>query len=272
MTTSRRRAFVLCLWAVAAGARADEKLTVEQIFSRHVDSIGTAEARAAAAGRVAKGPINYIRKPATGGSGENEAFAGRPTSITVPAVLATGGPRYLLDLRYGWKDHPFDRVVYDGARVKNARQLTPGNYSVIVGLLMDNQYLLKAGLLAGPLTTAWAPLHSTERFEKLEYAGRKKAGSTPAHRVDARLKSDPEHEISFFFDAENFRLVKTLIWVGPNARRKIEEDFSDYKTVEGLTLPHTWDLKLDAPVDRWVFKLEELRVATELPEEAFVTE
>lgn len=290
MTLLRRLSLVLTWTAAALSAQAEDKLTTEQLITRHAASIGDAAARAAAAGRVAKGSLNYIRKPmgerdnaledrrtniiseyeSAASTGSGDAFAGRNTNIVVPAVLASGGPRYLIDLRYGWKNYPFDRVVYDGKQVKNARTFTPGNYSVLAGLLKDNEYLLKAGLLGGPLTTAWALLDPGDRFEKLEYAGLKKADGRQAHRLDARLKSDPDHEISFYFDPETFRLRRTQIWIGPNARRKLEEDFSDYKTVEGLTLPHTWEMRLDAPVDRWIFKLEELRVATELPEEAFV--
>jgi len=272
---SMRRGLVSFAWMMMAAATslAGDKapgLTAADVIARHLESIGTAEARAAAGGRAVKGPVKYVRKPVR--SEESDLFAGRPTSLVAPLTVASGGPRYLIAVEYGWKDYPLDRIVYDGKKVKNARMLSPGNYTVLAGLLNDNQYLLKAGLLGGPLTTAWALLAPDDRFEKLEYAGIKKAAGQQAHRLDARLKSDPEHEIFFFFDLETFRLVRTEVWIGPNARRKFEEDFADYKTVHGLSLPHSWTMALDAPEDTWKLTVEEVVVASELPAEAFASE
>lgn len=256
--------------AEAAEVPAPARLTGADVIARHVDSIGTAAARAAAGGRAVKGQVHYVRKPVSN-EGSNP-FAGRTTDITVPMTLASGGPRYLIDLQYGWKDYPFDRIIYDGKRVRNARTLAPGNYTVLAGLLHDNAFLLKAGLVGGPLTTAWALLSGEERFEKLDYAGLKKLDGKPVHRLNARLKNDSEHEISFSFDPESFQLVRTSIWIAPNGRRKLEQDFSDYKLVHGLTLPHTWKMVLDAPEDTWQLTVSDVHVASELPEEAFQTE
>jgi hypothetical protein len=253
--------------ALAADPPKEAKLTADDVVARHVASIGTAEAQSAAGGRVVKGPVQYVRKPVT--NDESDPFAGRTTNITVPMTLASGGARYFIDIQYGGKDYPFDRIVYDGNKVKNARLFAPGNYTVIAGLLKDNDWLLKSGLLGGPLTTAWILLSPGERFEKLDYAGIKKGAGKPGHRLNARLRGDSEHEIAFYFDPETFQLFRTEIWIGPNARRKLEQDFSDYKTVHDLSLPHSWTMTLDAPQDRWQLKVAEVHVASELPEQAF---
>ena len=260
---------IACLTAAALVRAGDEKeLTGDEVIARHVDSIGTSAARAAAGGRVIKGKVTYTRRPTK----SDDTFAGRNTVIIVPVTLAFGGPRSLIDLRYGWKDYPFDRIVHDGKRVKNARMLAPGNYSVIAGLLVEHQFLLKAGILGGPLATGWALLDAGSRFEKVKYAGLKKQAGQPAHRLDVRLKSDPEHEIAFFFEPDSFRLLHTEIWIGPNGRLRLDESFSDYRAVKELSLPHAWRVQYEAPSDLWEFALDDFNFAAELPEEAFVTE
>jgi hypothetical protein len=258
------------LWAALGAASVPaEPLTAEQVIARHVESIGTPAARAAAGGRVMKGMVTYIRKPTEGGA--ESTFAVANTNITVPFVLAAGGPRVLLDMRYGWKEYPFDRIVHDGKKVKTARMVSPGRYLPLAALLTDYTFLLKNGLIGGPLTTGWALLDTT-RFDRLKYAGLKKLAGAPAHRLDARLKSEPEHDLAFFFDPETFRLLRTEIWIGPQGRHHIEEDFTDYQVVHDVALPHAWRMVLDAPSNVWEYALADFSFAAELPEEAFVVE
>ncbi len=246
------------------GAESNPKpaeLTLQDVVARHLESLGTPEALKAAAGRVLKGSADYTSSRRVG-------------KVTAPFNLASAGPRYLVQLVYGHKDYPYDRIVYDGEKVQVGQVISPGRYSALCALLTSRQFLLKQGLFGGALTTAWPLLSSGSDSVRLKYVGLKKVDGRELHRIDCDLEKDPDEKVQLFFEPESFRHVRTSYWTESNGPRgeggsRLEESFSDFRPEGGLTLAHEWVVKLDDPGDVWEFTVNDFGLVPELPPSVF---
>ena len=90
---------------------------------------------------------------------------------------------------------------------------------------------------------------------KLHYAGAKKVAGKQLLMVDVQSASGGnDFSIRLYFDAENFRHVKTVyhreVQIGTinvgrqnelaNSQLDLVEEFSDYKEVDGMTFPYSY--------------------------------
>jgi len=113
--------------------------------------------------------------------------------------------------------------------------------------------------MGGTLSSAWPLLELNSRDSHLEYSGEKKFDKRTLHEVKYLPKGGSDLQVSLFFDAESFRHVRTeysRVIPAPTGsidyaniqereiRYKMIEEFSDFKTESGLTLPHTYKITL----------------------------
>ena len=93
----------------------------------------------------------------------------------------------------------------------------------------------------------------------LEYSGLKTVNNRTLHELKYLARGGSDLQVSLFFGQANFRHVRTeyeLVIAAPTGDRaytnieereiryKMVEEFSDFKIEEGLTLPHTYKIKL----------------------------
>jgi hypothetical protein len=113
----RTTAAILCLTLLVvnfAFARpVDDKIKVEDLIARHVEAIGTAEARRSNRGRVIAG--TSLMNLRTGGRG----------NVTGPALIASQDEKVLLKAEFTTAGYPFERIGFDGQKV-HVRQYAPG--------------------------------------------------------------------------------------------------------------------------------------------------
>ncbi|HMY74829.1 MAG TPA: hypothetical protein PLQ88_23625, partial [Blastocatellia bacterium] len=113
--TTGRRIFPLVFLVVlmiAAGwqpklnhsIKADDKLTPQAVIAKHLEAIGTQEARAAIKSRVFTGDGKFSQKSGRGGQ------------LQGPALLATDGKKILLGMNFGHTSYPFEQFGYDGKK------------------------------------------------------------------------------------------------------------------------------------------------------------
>lgn len=83
-----------------------------------------------------------------------------------------------------------------------------------------------------------AELEPEKFFRKIETVGREKVGDRDAFKlVLTPTEGEPETR---YYDAENFRLLRVEMSVqSPMGAIRATSDMSDYKTVDGMDLPHT---------------------------------
>jgi hypothetical protein len=259
-------AFALILSALFPATQAKtspDKMKPEEVVAKHLESIGTAEARAKIKSHIILGTaVGTFR---VGGIGTSQGGA----------VMASQGTRSLLAIVYGNKEYPYEKLGFDGKDVTVA-DLKPGIHSTLGKFFMQYEMPLRDGLLGGTLSAAWPLLDLSASGAKLKYAGIKKIGDRRVHVLEYEGKNNAGLKTTLFFDADTFQHVRTeyerhlpqQMPSGPSVTQqqgdavtKLTEEFSDFKTEGGLTLPHTYKLQLsieslnERRLQDWVFTL-----------------
>lgn len=231
----------------------DEKLKPEELVARHLASIGSPEAIAAARSRTMSGPgvVNFR----LGGHGELRGKCG---------IVSEQG-KLRLGFAFASLDYPGEQLAFDGSHLTTG-WVRPGQRSSLAGFVYVHDALLREGLLGGTMTTAWPLLNLEQRKAKVNYAGQKKVDGRQVHELKYRPnKGAGDVQFSLYFDAETFRHVgsqyrlvqpasmQTSINESSGQRDTtyvISERFDDFKPADGLTLPHAYKLvyTMEGPV------------------------
>jgi hypothetical protein len=232
----------------------------EDVVARHLDAIGTVAARAAAKSRIVQGTAQF--KMRVGGSG----------NLQGTSALVSEGRKSVLMIKLANNDYYGEQFVTDGNKVSVSATTSNHRWSDFGEFVRSHDQIVLEGLLGGELTTAWALLNLAENKAKLNYDGEKKVDGRPAYQLTYHSKKRDDLTIRLYFDAETYRHVLTTYSItlasglggfapsisdqagltspsnAPGAdvtqsakqkeiRYTIEEEFSDFKTAEGLTLP-----------------------------------
>jgi hypothetical protein len=224
-----------------AEAKAD-KIKTEDILAKHLDSIGTAEARNAITSIFAAGSSKAVSK------GRN---AGETVGIV---VMASTGKKNMVGMKFDNSDYPFEKFAFDGKDFRFGF-LSAGQRSQLGGFMLSNQKAFRVGILGGALTTSWELLNYDPRVGKFKCGGTKKIDKVKHHKCSYNPKKGSELKMTLYFHPETFRHVRTdyrrVISGGQGrgidnstsqseVRYLFSETFSDFKKVEQLTLPHSY--------------------------------
>ena len=153
----------------------DQKMTIEILVARHLEAIGTSDARAKVASRVASGKSNFLVR--LGGS----------TNLDGSAMMVSTGPKIRFGMRFPAPDYPGEDLAFDGNRAATA-MLPQGGRSGLSRFLESQNLPLKEGLLGGALSTTWPLLRMNESQPRLEYRGLKKIDDRQLHEVNYRAR------------------------------------------------------------------------------------
>ena len=223
----------------------DKKLTIDGLVSRHLESIGTADARSKASTRVASGQTRFVAR--IGGAG----------NIDGSAMMVSSGAKLRFGIRLPLNDYPGEDMAFDGAQSATGF-LPQGRRSNLSAFLTSQTLPLREGLIGGALSTAWPLLHLDQTQPKLDYRGLKKIDGRQLHEVGYRPKKGAgDLKVMLYFDPETFRHVRTrynfeigaTIGTRENSNQNSEsyytltEDFDDFRAVDGLTLPHKYRMQ-----------------------------
>ena len=239
-------AFILLSVVLGYARPVDEKIKVEDLIAKHLESIGTAEARRAGRSRIAAGGTTMNVK--TGGRG----------SASGVALIASQDGKVLLKAEYAnTATYPFEKFGFDGKKFY-AMQYAPGARSPLAQFLMSHDRIFSEGLIGGTLSSSWPLLNLLDRDPKLQYSGTEKIKGRHAHKVKYIPRAGSDLKVTLFFDAETFQHVRTdyervlpaPMGATPGAsasqreiRYKLVEEFSDFRDESGLNLPHTYNLQ-----------------------------
>lgn len=266
--------FVLMVTAAVCilPAHADDKLKPEDLVAKHLESIGTAEARARVNGTRIKGSCSVTVRLCGEGQIDGEV------------LMASTDSANLINMNFGIATYGQEALRFDGKKFGTS-QFKPGSRTCLAQFFLENEVLFKEGLVGGVLTESWPLLNLTERNPKLEYSGLKKVGDKQLHVLKYNPRKGSDVKIVLYFDPQNFRHVRSDYsrTVYPSEQRRIAggggglppaqnqqatptrieayEEFADFKDESGLNLPHTYRFHLNiqsevrpAVVD-WVFTL-----------------
>jgi len=253
-------------------AHADDKLKPEDLVAKHLESIGTAEARSRVNGTRIKGSCSVSVRLCGEGQIEGQV------------MLASTKAANLINMNFDIATYALEAVRYDGKKVATS-QLKPGSRTCLAQFFLENEVLFKEGLMGGVLSESWPLLNMAERSPKLEYSGLKKIGDKQLHVVKYNPRKGSDLKIVLYFDAQTFQHVRSdyARTVYPSEQRRIaggggglppaqnqqasptrieaHEEFADFKQEAGLNLPHTYKFHLSIQSEvrpaevEWVFTL-----------------
>ena len=217
-----------------------QKMKPEEILAKHLDSIGTSEVRTANKNRIIVGDadIKFITQ--------------KSIPVIGRIVLASAGEKSFFGVVSNSTNYPSEKFSFDGKKTK-VSFVKDGNRSVLGNFVLSNGVLLEESLFGGTLSTSWALLDMGNKKAKLTSEGTKKIDGKEVYALGYAAKSDVT--ITLYFDKETFRHVRSeykrtasaAIGTSPDqsvrfneTRFKVTEDFSDFKTEKGITLPHNY--------------------------------
>ena len=239
-------------------SQATDKLTLEQVLTKHLDSIGSAQNRRAVTTRIISGTSLVV-------------FRTDPTGqASGKVVLASDGPKNLMGMSFYSPVYPREQFSYNGVN-SNAAFVTPGVRSSLGSFLTIHEFILKHGLMGGTLSSAWPLLDLAGQKAKVEYAGLKRVRDQLLHELKYHPRSGSDCEVSIFLNESTFEHVRTEYsrvvpaQIGDRSytnvttresRYKLVEEFSNFKIEGGLNLPHLYKFEFSADTQSGTFLAE----------------
>lgn len=256
----------------------EQKMKPAELIARHLQSIGTAEARSALRNRVLDAKADVIFR-----LGPSKGHLGGTGSVISQA------PMIRFAMTFGREDYPGEQLVFDGRKVSEAL-LRPHVRSDLTKIVHEYDFLLKEGLLGGTMSMAWCLFDAGERQAKLDYRGLKKIEGKQFHELKIQPKNSGNWNVFFYFEPETFRHVRSLYELkvqpflagnidesarNPDSYWRLREEFGDFRTIDGLSLPHSYKLVLtydsqNRPfITEWDFTTTQIRHNQELDSATF---
>lgn len=232
---------LLCLFSISGFA---QKMKPEEVVSKHLDSIASAEKRASLKSLMSVGDmsVKFI-------SQKNQSIAGR-------AVLASSGGKLFFGMNMSAVDYPSEKFSFNGDKAKVAFVINSIR-SPLGNFLLSNGLIIEESLLGGALSTSWALHNLADKKAKISSDGMKKIDGKEVYVLSYTRKGGADVDVSLFFDKETFRHVRTEYkrtasaamgrTIDQSARQsetrfRLTENYSDFKNIDGITLPQTYTI------------------------------
>lgn len=259
----------------------------EDVVAKHVDALGTADARAAIKNRLIQGKSKF--KLVVGGGGELQGTG---------AVVSEGHKAVLMFKYVG--DYRGEQFITDGSKASFAATTASHHRSTFAEFVRSQDWIVRDGLLGGELTTGWVLLNLDPNVGKVSYGGLKKFDGKQMHDIRFRSKKHDDMDVHIYIDPDTFQHVATVYSIslanGPGGegvaplglggtpqqgvqtsgdptmsskqrdlRYTVEERFSDFKPVDGLTLPTHYNIHFtqelasgSTVIDEWDLAAEQI--------------
>ena len=223
-----------------------QKLTAEEIVAKHLESIGKADDRTKMFNITAVGLVNYSQL----------STAAAPSGGKV--VFASEGNKALFAMTFQSSSYQSETIKFDGNNDFIGFSV-PGARSVFGEYLYKYKTALKHNLLGGVLQKGWAFTDLPAHNAKISTGGTKKIDGREAYVINYEPKKGSDVQVKVYFDKENFRHIRTEylrtnqpgMGHNPNTssslvetHENLTEDFSDFKTEYGVTLPRGYKITL----------------------------
>lgn len=257
--TNIRSVLLFCLLFLIVFPVHADKVSTDEIVTKHLASIGSTDDIAASRTRVA-----------TGSTQAKLRLTNTPIELSGPAQIASDGDKFLLAMIFQSNNYPHEKFSFDGENLVIG-VLTQGGRSLLGNFLSSQPSLLKHGLIGGVLSSAWPLYNLNHRDAKLSYAGMDKINGKPVHKLKYIPRNAGDLNISLYFDATTFQHVRSQYDYIVSARQgaiaetsvsqrdnrfKLVEEFSDFQPTGKLMLPHTYTIDLTVELSNRTQTLE----------------
>jgi len=268
-----------CVAAICTVAFAAEKMKPKELVGRHLLSLGSPEARAAAKNRRLGGVVSVTFR--LGGTGRLDGTAD----------FLSEGEKARLAMVFGHPEYPEERFVYDGDKT-HVGLIRPSVRSRLSQFVYDNNGILSEGLMGGAISVGWCLQDLPGRNATVEYRGLKEVEGRKLHELRYRpRKGLLDFRVFLYFEPETFRHVFTeyglrvphfMATTPADSSKmresywKMTEQFDDFRTIDGLTLPHSYRLVLNYEGEKgpflaiWEAKFDQVAHNSQLNPDSFV--
>lgn len=253
-----KRSLLLCCLFLVGGALlvfpsslahslSADKLTPQEVVTKHLAAIGSTEDIAASHTRVAVGSTQARLR-----------VTNTLVELSGPAQVASDGDKFLLAMIFPANNYPYEKFSFDGQNAVIG-VLTQGGRTPLGTFLGSQSALLKHGLIGGVLSSAWPLYNLDKRDAKLSYAGMDKINGKPVHKLKYTPRNAGDLNINLYFDANTFQHVRSQYDYSVSApqgavaetsvsqrdsKYKLVENFSDFQATGKLMLPHAYTISL----------------------------
>jgi hypothetical protein len=279
-------AAVICsaLYPTSSWAGKGPVTSADELLAHHLDSLGDATARANCKTRVAQGTAEF--KILVGGAG----------ILDGKSVMVSDGPKLHFMMKFPNNEYRGEQFIFNGNKIEVSGATAQQARSGLGGFVYVQDAVLREGLWGGVLSTAWPLLDLTTRKAKVAFDGVKKIDGQDLYELRYRPKKNTDLEIYLYFDPETYRHVLTVYTLSIQSglgnitkpggggltnetasarqqqiRYRLEERFSDFKAVDGITLPTRYIIHFTqelqsgrTTVSEWSIKESDLRNNTPL--------
>ena len=244
-----------------------DKMSLEEVISKHLASIGTPEARTAAKSRVMVGQATLASKV---------GFIGR---IGGPAQFASDGNKLLLAIVFNSNDYKYEKLAFDGREISYGRPFS-NELTTLGDFIKAQPSIVKQSILGGVMSSGWILQNLDAKKLKAEYIGQETLSGKAFHKLRIRPPGSGELKIVLYFDVDTFqhRLTQYEYTIQPylatsdsteNSRAKAQhfsmtEQFSDFKKVGDLVLPLAYSINISNQYEErtaeltWTMKFEQV--------------
>lgn len=267
---------VLLVILLSASHLFAQKMTAEEILAKHLDSIGSAKNRDQVKTRIIISDVEFLLQ-------SQNPIAGK-------SLIASSTDGAIFGINLNANNYQLDKFSYDGKKVR-VGFISPGARSPLGGFIFSYGDVMKKNLLGGTLSASWALLNAESRQSKLNYQGTEKIDGKETYVVEYQPKGGADVNIKLYFDAENFRHLRSEYYrvvsgaTGVDSvssatrletRYRLIEDFSNYKKFGALNLPSSYKIRYtlsrgagEVTRAEWRFKITDASFNQPLGDNAF---
>jgi hypothetical protein len=260
---------VLFSLSTASSALWGADIKPEEVLAKHLDAIGSAQARKTLKSRVVVGGATY--RVLVGGSG----------AIDGKFQFASEGSKSDILFKVNANGFLGEQFICDGDKTSVAGTYSDKHRSEFGIFVLDEDILLRDNLMGGVWSSGWPLLDIDAHKAKVQSEGTKKVDGRDLIVLRYKPKKSSDLEIQLYFDPLTYQhvmssykaTVSSSIGTGgettssqeQQTRYRLEERFSDFRSSDGLTLPAHYDLRYTVELNNGFTKTVEWEVrATEI--------
>lgn len=264
---------VACSSAVSA-----QDLSPQEILSKHLAALGPKETRAGVSTLMAIGNSDFeTNAPAVKGYGR--------------AIVVSDPTNLYWVISLNSKQYPFEKVGYFRGK-PNLPFMDSGRRSLLGAFLSEHSKVLESGLFGGSMSLRWAMLHLEKSKARLTSGADKTINGKKAFGIifyPGSGSSSSEFTMKLYFDAETFLHVRSEFRREIPAKNPVfgranqiasstlslTEQFSDFKSVDGLVLPFVYRVDFESNSNSsdhkssWGIKVEQYAINQKLTADFF---
>ena len=235
---------------------ASDDFKPEDIVARHLDAIGSAQARKAIKSRVVQGGATY--RVLVGGTG----------AVDGKFQYASENPQSDLLLKINANGYLGEWFICDGNKTSVAGTWSDKTRSEFGNFMLTQDVILRENLIGGVWSSGWPLLDLDARKAKVHFEGTKSIDGKELLTLRYQPKKSTDLDIFLYFDPQTYQHVMTIYTMEPPTdlgrgqvgrgarvsgevatarmqprRYKVEERFSEFHVVDGLNLPSHYDLR-----------------------------